>query len=226
MKILISLIAAVMFSSGGLLSPPTEASEPAHAHPAHRSFDDPASYAKSWENPERDTWQRPADIIARLDVQRGMKVADIGTGTGYLIPYLSRAVGAEGQVMAVDISPAMLEWVKNRARRDGLSNVSTVQASGASTALPPESIQRAVMINVWHHIEDQVAYAKDLHAAMQGGGVLFIIETRPDADQEGGPPMHFRLKPESVIAQLEKAGFRAKLDPLQIDRQYVVRAER
>jgi ubiquinone/menaquinone biosynthesis C-methylase UbiE len=155
-----------------------------------------------------------------------MAVADIGTGTGYLLPHLSPAAGAEGRVFAVDISPAMLEWVEERAKREGMNNVTTVIASGGATGLPPSTVDRAIMVNVWHHIEDPDAYARDLHRVMREGAILFIVEAHPGADHRGSPPRHFRLPPETVVEQLERAGFRAKLDPFQIDRQYVVRAER
>jgi len=190
----------------------------------HRIFDDPASYTKTWDDPARDTWQRPADLVGALGVQAGMAVADIGTGTGYLLPHLSRAAGTEGQIFAVDISPQMLDWVSERAEREGLANITTVQASGDSTGLPTASIDRAIMINVWHHIENPEAYAKDLYRSLREGGVVFIVEAHPEATQEGGPPRHSRLHPEAVIAQFERAGFSASLEPLMLDRQYVVRA--
>jgi ubiquinone/menaquinone biosynthesis C-methylase UbiE len=120
----------------------------------------------------------------------------------------------------------MLSWVQDRAKREGMNNVTTVVASGGATGLPPASVDRAIMINVWHHIEDPDAYARDLHRVMRAGAVLFIVEAHPEADHHGGPPRHFRLAPQAVVEQLERAGFRAALDPFEIDRQFVVRAGR
>lgn len=201
----------------------------AHAaeHAAHQhAFDDPAAYARTWEDPARDAWQRPAELVAALQVEPGMTVADIGTGTGYLLPYLSAAAGPEGRVLAVDISPEMLEWVSDRAAREGLDNVETVAATGGASGLAEASVDRAIMINVWHHIEDPAAYAADLHQALRDGGVLFIVESDPAAEQPGGPPARFRLAPEAIVSVLQAAGFRGSVDPFEIDRQYVVRAER
>jgi len=210
---------------GGTLAAPLAAQPHGHAG-HHRVFDDPAAYTRSWDNPERDTWQRPAELVAALGVGAGMTVADVGTGTGYLLPHLSRAADAEGRVLAVDISPEMLEWVRDRAAREGLDNIETVQASGAATGLPATTIDRAIMINVWHHIEDPAAYARDLYQVMKAGGVVFIVEARPDWDGSPAPPRHYRLEPETVVAQLQAAGFQATVDAFVIDRQYVVRAER
>ena len=85
---------------------------------------------------------------------------------------------------------------------------------------------RAIMINVWHHIEDPAAYARDMARVLRPGGVLFIVEARHDMQEEGGPPAHFRLPPQKIIAQLEQAGLKAGVDAFGLDRQYVVRATR
>jgi SAM-dependent methyltransferase len=189
-------------------------------------FNEPEAYAGRWEDPERDAWQRPQGLVDALDLEPGMSVADIGTGTGYLLPYLSQAVGSGGLVYAVDVSPNMLEWVRERAARESLDNVSTVAAGGARTGLASHSVDRAIMINVWHHVEQPEAYAADLLRSLRPGGRLFIVESRPDSNEADGPPAHYRMSAQAVIKQLEQAGFTAALDAFQIDRQYVVRAER
>jgi cyclopropane fatty-acyl-phospholipid synthase-like methyltransferase len=197
-----------------------------HQHGAHRAFDDPAAYTRSWDDPARDAWQRPKDLVAALGLAPGMAVADIGTGTGYLLPHLSRAAGAQGRVFAVDVSPQMLDWVRARAQREGLENIATVTASGGATGLAAGSLDRAIMINVWHHVQDQAAYARDLHAALRPDGIVLIVEARPDMEEEGGPPRHFRMQPATIVEQLRKAGFEASVDKLNLDRQFVVRGER
>jgi predicted methyltransferase len=197
-----------------------------HEHAASHTFDDPAAYARAWENPDRDTWQRPEDLVHALGVKPAMAVADIGTGTGYLLPHLTRAVGPTGRVLAVDIAPEMLAWVEERAQRENLTQVETVVARDSVSGLPAASVDRAIMINVWHHIADHDAYARDLHRALREGGVLFIVEAHPDSTAPGGPPARYRMAPEAVIRQMQNAGFRASLDPFEIDRQYVIRAER
>lgn len=225
------LAALTLFAAPGMAAqhgdPAEHGDHAAHgaAH-AHRSFDDPAHYAQSWDDPARDAWQKPRELVAALDVRPGMSVADIGTGTGYLLPHLSRAAGATGRVHAVDVEPKMLEWVATRAKREGLQNVATVLAQGGATGLPAASVDRAIMINVWHHIEDPAAYARDMARVLRPGGVLFIVEARHDMQEEGGPPAHFRLPPQKIIAQLEQAGLKAGVDAFGLDRQYVVRATR
>jgi cyclopropane fatty-acyl-phospholipid synthase-like methyltransferase len=140
-----------------------------HGDPHHHRFTDPAAMAASWDDPARDRWQDPAGLVAAMEVTEGMTVADVGTGTGYLVPHLVAAVGASGRVVAQDLEPAMLDWVRQRATTAGWSIVSTVQASAMDPNLPAGSLDRAVMVNVWHHIEQRSDYAAKLGAAKVWG---------------------------------------------------------
>ena len=118
----------------------------------------------------------------------------------------------------------MLEWVQERAERDCLENVRTVQAELDGPGLEPASVDRAILVNVWHHIEDRATYGTSLFGSVRDGGHIFVVETKVDAPT--GPPRHYRLPPEQVISELEAAGFRAELHPFEIDRQYVIVAYR
>jgi SAM-dependent methyltransferase len=199
-----------------------------HDHAAHTAhspghqhrFDDPAAYASRWESPERDAWQMPDDLVAALGVEPGMTVADLGTGTGYLLGRLSAAVGDGGTVYAVDVEQAMIDWVTTRVAEQGWQNVETVLAPYDGPGVDAESLDRAVMVNVWHHIEDRGAYASATFEAVKPGGVLMIVETKVDA--EAGPPVHYRLAPETVMAELEAAGFAVELSPYENVQQYAV----
>src|SRR5688572_13035918 len=84
-----------------------------HEH-HHDAFVDPAKLATRWNDPERDRWQHPEEIVAALDLTPGATVADIGAGTGYMVAHLSKAVGENGKVIAVDVEPAMIEYLARR----------------------------------------------------------------------------------------------------------------
>jgi SAM-dependent methyltransferase len=193
-----------------------------HGHQHH--FTDPASYAARWEGPERDAWQQPASIIDAMEIVPGMTVADLGTGTGYLLARLSEAAGSAGTVLAIDVEPAMLEWVEQRAATEGWTNVRAHAGTFDSPAVEAGSLDRAVMINVWHHIEHQDRYAASLLESLAADGRAFIVETRVDALE--GPPMHYRLEPQAVIDVLVAAGLSASLHPWENERQYMVVATR
>ena len=108
------------------------AQQPQTAKPNHmdHKFDDPARYAKSFDDPAREAWQMPARVIDALQLKSGMKVADIGAGTGYFSTRLARVPGVS--VYAVDIEPKMIDYLKQRAQKEQLSNVTAVLAGAAS----------------------------------------------------------------------------------------------
>src|SRR5690606_27550524 len=96
---------------------------PAHGQGFHHSFSDAAGWSKVFDDPARDEWQKPARIVEVMAIAPGMTVADVGAGTGYFAPHLSRAVGPTGKVIAQDVEPKMVEWLAERAKRESLPNV-------------------------------------------------------------------------------------------------------
>jgi predicted methyltransferase len=101
----------------------------------HR-FDDPERYAKSFDDPARDEWQMPGRVIDTLALAPGQVVADIGAGTGYFTVRLA-AAAARPKVYAVDIEKSMVEYVRQRAAKEGLKQVVAVQGSADRANLKP-----------------------------------------------------------------------------------------
>ena len=195
----------------------------AHHGGHHHRFTDPAAMAARWDDPSRDAWQKPETLVAALDIAPGMTVTDLGTGTGYMLPHLVRAVGPDGVVLAQDIEPSMLDWVRERAAKEGWTTVRTVQGTGDAPGLEPASVDRVVMVNVWHHIDGRERFAAALAASLRQGGRIVVAEARPGAGGEG-PPESMRLAPEEVIRAFEEAGLDARLLVWENDRQYAVEA--
>jgi SAM-dependent methyltransferase len=171
-------------------------------HMEHR-FDDPERYAKSFDDPARDEWQMPDRVIAALALQPGQTVADIGAGTGYFTARLARS-GAAPRVYAVDIEPAMVEYLRQRASKEGLANVVAVQATSQGPNLP-EAVDVVLIVNTYHHIPDRVGYFAALKGAIKPGGRLAIVDFRKEAPE--GPPPEFRFTPDQISGELEQAGF-------------------
>ena len=177
--------------------------KPAHgAHMEHR-FDDPERYAKSFDDPARDEWQMPGRIIDALGLTAGQVVADIGSGTGYFTVRLAKAA-ARPKVFAVDIEPAMLEYVRQRAAKEGLTQVVAVQA-GATTPNLPEPVDVVLVVDTYHHIPNRPAYFREIRKSMKPSGRLAIVDFRKGAPS--GPPEEFRFTPEQITAELKQAGF-------------------
>ena len=94
--------------------------------------------AKTLSAADRDEKQKPRELVAAMSLKPGMMVADIGTGTGYMLPYLSEAVGAQGHVLSEDIFPDFLEKAKNTAKQHRLANVEFIKGSETDPGLPAE----------------------------------------------------------------------------------------
>ena len=184
----------------------------------HR-FEHADDWAKQFDDPSRDAWQQPDRVIAALALAPAMTVADVGAGTGYFSVRLARAV-PDGEVIATDIEPDMVRYLGERAAREHLANIQTVLATGDDPKLAPASVDRILVVDVWHHIADRKHYAAGLANALRPGGKVAIVDFTAAADR--GPPKAMRLAPDAIIADLRDAGLTATLDPTQLPDQYIV----
>ncbi len=211
-------------AAGHAHHPGAQPSGDAHSPAAmpHR-FEDASAWVKVFDDPARDAWQQPDRVVAALGLTPRMIVADVGAGTGYFTVRLARAVPA-GQVIATDIEPDMVRYLGERAQREKLSNVRAVLATAAEPGLAAETVDRALVVDVWHHIADRVGYAKALARALRPGGQVVIVDFTLAAQH--GPPAQHRLPPEAILADLRAAGLDAALSPTQLPDQYIVTGTR
>jgi ubiquinone/menaquinone biosynthesis C-methylase UbiE len=191
----------------------------AHEPLVHR-FDHAEHWSKEFDDPARDAWQKPAEVVAAMRIEPGMTVADIGAGTGYFEPHLSRAVGRDGKVLALDIEPDMVRHLRERVAREHLDNVRAEVVATSDPKLPAGTIDRIVIVDTWHHIPEREAYAMKLAEALAPGGTVTIVDFKKDAHH--GPPPHHRLAPETIVAELQKSGLSASVASLDLPEQYVV----
>lgn len=197
---------------------------PAPAAPSHhdgmpKRFENAEAWAKVFDDPSRDAWQQPDRVIAALALSPAMTVADVGAGTGYFTVRLARAV-PQGEVIATDIEPDMVRYLGERARREHLPNVKTVLAGADDPHLAPGSVDRILVVDVWHHVADRARYAAGLARALRPGGKLAIVDFTASATR--GPPRRHRLAPETIVADLRGAGLDASVDPTVLPEQYIV----
>lgn len=188
-------------------------------------FSNAQKFSKHFDDPARDAWQRPAEVMALLHIEPGSVVADIGAGTGYFVEHLSRAVGPNGTVLALDVEPNMVGFVEKRARERGLANVTARVVKYDDPGLGAGSVARVLIVNTWHHIDDRSRYAQKLAAALAPNGEVWVIDFT--LESELGPPARHRLAPEQVVRELEGGGLRAEVvADERLPNQYVVRAAR
>jgi len=156
-------------------------------------------YAKVLEDPSRDEWQKPHDVVMALGLKSTDTVADIGAGTGY---FARRFTHHAAKVYAVDIDQKLLDI----ARHDAPTNLEAVLAAPDDPRLPAAAIDTIFFCDVLHHIENRQAYYAILARALKPGGRIVVIDFYKK-DLPVGPPAEMKLSDAEVIAEFQKAGF-------------------
>lgn len=234
--VLASLVATAAAACGSPARPaaPVVADAPAHdgdaAHHGHHAdhadhgFGDTERWAKVFDDPARDEWQRPDDVVRLLDVGPGLVVADLGAGTGYFERRLGEKVGSAGKVYALDTEPAMVTYLEERGRRERWRSVEARVVAPGDPALGEAQIDRILVVDTWHHLPDRAAYAQKLARALRAGGKVAVVDFTPEAPM--GPPPAMRIAAEQVVAELAAAGLDATIAAEELPHQYVVVAVR
>ena len=194
-----------------------------HDHPGplgHR-FEHADQWAAQFDDPKRDAWQKPDEVVAALALQPGMTVADIGAGTGYFEARLSKAVGDSGKVIAIDVEADMVRYLRERATREKLANVEARQAASDDPSLAPASVDRILIVDTWHHIPEREAYTKKLAAALKPGGAVVVVDFTQETDK--GPPREHRIPIDQVKRELEAGGLKASVVDESLPDQFIVK---
>ena len=135
----------------------------------------------SWlERPEREDEEAPSKALDALELKPGMVVADIGAGSGYYSSRIAKRVGPTGRVYATDIQPGMIALLDRRIKSEGLSNVTTVLGGMDDPKLPPASIDLAIMVDVYHELQEPQIFLQLLKEAFRPGGRLVLLEFRKE----------------------------------------------
>jgi SAM-dependent methyltransferase len=182
----------------------------------HRRFDDAAKWAKEFDNPERDAWQKPEEVLNALHLRGNAIVADLGSGTGYFAVRLAKRL-PEGKVFAADIEEDMVRYLAGRAHNEHLPNIVPVQTSAEAANLP-EPADLILVVDTFHHIGNRSEYFSKLKSSLRAGGRLAIVDFK--ADSPVGPPPEHRIPPERVVEELDAAGYALLETHSFLPRQY------
>jgi len=192
-----------------------------HGGPASHRFEDAEQWAARFEDPERDAWQKPEQVIAAMEIPHGGKVADIGAATGYFPVRIARA-RPDATVYGADIEPDMVRYLEARALKEGLGNLRAVLAEPADARLP-QPVDRVLLVDTYHHITERPAYFRKLAASLRPGGRVIVVDFKVDAPI--GPPREHKLAPEQVEEEMRAAGY-TKVGERDLPHQYVLLFER
>jgi SAM-dependent methyltransferase len=172
-------------------------------HTHEHSFSGAEHWAKVFDDPARDAWQKPHEVITALAPAPDAAIADIGSGTGYFAVRLAHWA-PKGTVYGVDTEPEMVKYLAERARREKLPNLVSI-AGRPDDARLPAKVDLVLMVDVYHHISDREGYFSKLRGSLKPGARVAIIDFRESAKE--GPPKNERVAPARVKSELAKAGY-------------------
>ncbi len=214
MKWISSFMTAVVLSTLAALLPGAAAAQTPHTH--EHSFSGAEQWAHIFDDPKRDAWQKPHEVIQALKLKPDAVVADIGSGTGYFAVRFANMVPT-GRVYGVDTEPDMVKYLANRAQREGLKNITAVAGAPDDPRLP-EKADLIILVDVYHHIENREQYFSRLQKSLKAGGRLAVIDFRMDSPE--GPPASARIEPARVKTELEAAGYLLAQEHAFLPNQY------
>ena len=183
------------------------------------------------ERGEREATEEPEKVLDALAIEEGSIVADVGAGTGYFSVRLARRVGEKGKVYATDIQPEMLELLGARLRNESVTNVIPVLATETSTGLPADSVDLALLVDVYHELRrpqqtiDSIGASLKRPAAGRKPGRLVLVEYRGEDPTVPIKPLH-RTTVIQVRHEIEPRGFRLVTVKEMLKQQHVLIFER
>jgi arsenite methyltransferase len=171
----------------------------------------------AYEGFNRDQWQQRDRVIQSLQIRPGDRIADIGSGAGYFVFPLAKAVGPDGKVYAVDVDPEMNDLVAERAKKERTVNVEVILAKPDDPRLPSAGVDLIFSSNTYHHLDNRISYLANLRKYLRPNGRIAIVEF----DRRGwlqGMWQHYTPS-EFIKREMEQAGYSLQQEFNFLDRQ-------
>jgi ubiquinone/menaquinone biosynthesis C-methylase UbiE len=157
---------------------------------------------------ERDRWQRPADVIAPLNLKSGSVVVDLGSGAGYFALKLSDVVGPTGRVIAIDLRRLSLLFLRVRAFLQGKRNIQIIVGETDNPHLSTGDVDSLLIANTYHELTDPHAILRHTWRALRPQGRLVIVDRAPPASEDPRESVgHHYTTADTVEADLLKERF-------------------
>lgn len=221
----IHAIAAALLS-GTVLSSAAFAQVAEKANAGYKTKEDRARVARNLDNPDRVERQKPVELLEAIGVEPGQAIADIGTGVGFMLPYMIDAVGPSGRVYAEDIQDDFLEKVKQKATEAGWKNIDIVKGAQKDVELPKNSVDLAFILDVYHHLNYPEETMATVYEAVKPGGRLAVIDFYRSREHprmsEERRKNHIRLDRDGFKKEIEAVGFQFDRTFDHLPYQYVL----
>lgn len=193
-----------------------------HGQAEHRRPADLKQYLEQLDRPDRDQYQKPEQVVQALGLKAGMAVADLGSGSGYFTRRFVKAVTDRGKVYAIDVEQEMLTYTKTSIENLRIPYAAEfILAKPDDPMLPSASVDLIFLCNVYHHLEDRDRYFANVKAALKSGGRIAIVDFYHDERSgEVGFPRRHLVARDTVVSEMEKAGYRLLREHTFLPRQY------
>ena len=225
------MVAAVSFTcrlvveSEVLSGPVSEASVNPGINESYLAPDlDPSKWVERFEREGREVYDHRLRIVETLGLRPGMRVADIGAGTGLFSRLIAKQVGEGGTVFAVDLVPAFVDLIRKRAQADGLAQIKPVLCDERSVNLTEHSIDVAFLCDVYHHFEFPKSSLASIHKALRPGGEFVLVEFRRVPGESSDWVLnHVRAGQDQFTEEIQQAGFEVVSQVDWLTENYLVR---
>ena len=158
------------------------------------------------ERPEREAEENTSRLLENMDIQPGDTIADIGAGSGYHVFKMSK-IASDGLIYAVDIQKEMLMTIDYRIEQGEGNNIETIKGSEKSVNLPDNSLDKVLMVDVYHEFSYPVEMLASITKALRQNGKLFLIEYRGEDDSVPIKKVH-KMSEAQAVKEMEAAGLR------------------
>jgi SAM-dependent methyltransferase len=158
------------------------------------------------ERTEREKEEAPSKAIDLLELAPDAVLADVGAGSGYYTFRIARRL-PQGKVVAVDIQPEMLEFLRKESARLGVRNVQPHLGAVDDLKLPPASLDAALLVDAYHEFDHPAEMLASLRAALKPKGRIYLIEFRAEDDAVPIKPLH-KMTEVQARKEFAAAGFR------------------
>lgn len=176
-----------------------------HANEGYQTAQDRQRLIRVLSSPDRPEQLRAGKLVQALELSPGATVVDLGTGAGVLLPYLSRAVGPSGKVIAEDIHEDFLDAARKTARKEKLENVEYLLGGVKDPNLPENSADAIVAVDAYHHFSYPEEMLAGIRKGLKDGGRFVVVDYYKNGFRD---PDHIRLDKPGVIKEIESNGFR------------------
>ena len=197
-------------------------SAPAQQGHPHERMPNVMEYIDRLDRPERDQEQKPAQVVDALGLKPGMRVADLGAGSGYFTRRFVEAVTETGKVYVIDVEPEALKYVEDSLIHTHRPfEAEFILARPDNPKIPVESVDIIFVCNTYHHLEDRTVYFRNTRSSLKPGGRIVIIDYyHDDRSGELGFPKRHLIARDKVVEEMSGAGYRLAKEHTFLPKQY------